>query len=281
MKAQLSALYGLKWNPFTNDVPTEALWHPPKVAHFIRRVEHLVSDGGFALICGEIGHGKSCTMRLLEQRLGTLRDVAIGACAHPQSRVVDFYRELGDIFGVALSASNRWGSFKALREKWQAHIAATLWRPVLLIDEAQEMEPAVLNELRILASTRFDSHNVLTVCLAGDNQFKKKLQQDSLLPLASRMRIRLQMDHLTPSELGEFLDHTLQAAGNPHLLTRELADTLCAHAAGNLRVLCNTAAELLTEAVHREAKQLDEKLYLELFNQPRAAPPPRAAARRR
>jgi general secretion pathway protein A len=50
----------------------------------------------------------------------------------------------------------------------------------LLIDEAQEMEPAVLNELRILASTRFDSHNVLTVCLAGDNQLKKKLQQVAL-----------------------------------------------------------------------------------------------------
>jgi len=282
MKAQLSALYGLKWNPFTNDVPTDALWHPPKVEHFIRRVEHLVGDGGFALICGEVGHGKSCTMRLLEQRLATLRDVAVGACVHPQSRVVDFYRELGDIFGVALSASNRWGSFKTLREKWQAHIAATLWRPVLLIDEAQEMEPAVLNELRILASTRFDSHNVLTVCLAGDMQLKKKLQQDTLVPLASRMRTRLQMDHLSPAELAEFLDHTLQAAGNPHLVTRELAATLCAHSAGNLRVLCNTAAELLTEGVHREVKQLDEQLYLELFNQVRAAPaPPRAVARRR
>jgi hypothetical protein len=97
------------------------------------------------------------------------------------------------------------------------------------------MEPAVLNELRILASTRFDSHNVLTVCLAGDNQLKKKLQQDSLLPLASRMQVRLQMEHLTPAELGEFLDHTLQAAGSPHLLTRELADTSAAGCAHNVQ----------------------------------------------
>jgi type II secretory pathway predicted ATPase ExeA len=281
MKAQLSALYGLKWNPFTNDVPTDALWHPSKVDHFLGRVEHLVGEGGFALVCGEVGHGKSCTMRLLEQRLGTLRDVTVGACVHPQSRVVDFYRELGDIFGVPLSASNRWGSFKVLREKWQAHIAATLWRPVLLIDEAQEMEPAVLNELRILSSTRFDSHNVLTVCLAGDMRLRDKLQQDALLPLASRIRIRLQMDYLNPADLADFVQHTLQAAGNPHLLTRELAVTLCERAAGNLRVLCNTAAELLAEGAKREVKQLDEKLYLELFGAPRAAPPPRSTARRR
>ena len=107
---------------------------------------------------------------------------------------------MGDLFGVALKPHNRWGGFKALRERWSAHIESTLVRPVLLVDEAQEMPPAVLSELRLLTSTRF-------------------------------------------------------------------------------RVLTTMAAELLAAAAHAEITQLDEKLYLEVFQAPeRTAPTPRRAA---
>ena len=54
----------------------------------------------------------------------------------PQSRVTDFYREIGDLFGLAVSTSNRWGAYKAVRAKWQEHIHQTLFRPVLLVDGA-------------------------------------------------------------------------------------------------------------------------------------------------
>jgi hypothetical protein len=57
----------------------------------------------------------------------------------PQSSLGDFYREMGDIFEVNLSLANRYGGFKALRERWLKHTQTTLFRPVLLIDEAQEM----------------------------------------------------------------------------------------------------------------------------------------------
>ena len=189
-----------------------------------------------------------------------MRDVTVGVLAHPQSRVTDFYRELGDVFGVTLSANNRWGSFKALREKWQSHIETSLQRPVLLIDEAQEVQPAVLSELRILSSAKFDSQNVLTVCLAGDDRLPEKLRTSELLPLATRIKTRLTLSYATPEELRAFLVHTLGEAGCPHLMTPELTTTLCERAAGNLRVLCNTAAELLAHGAKRELKQLDEKL---------------------
>jgi hypothetical protein len=55
----------------------------------------------------------------------------------PQSGLGDFYREMGMLFGVNLTPANPYGGFKALREKWRTHIKATLFRPVLLIDEAQ------------------------------------------------------------------------------------------------------------------------------------------------
>ena len=63
-------------------------------------------------------------------------------------------------------------------------------------------------------------------------------------------------------------------------MTPALRNTLCDHSAGNYRVLTTMAAELLVVAAQRELPQLDEKLYLEVFAQPEAPAPRRAAARR-
>lgn len=162
MTHKLLALYGLKWNPFAADVPVEALWAPPNLDHFRWRMEQQVREGGFALITGDPGTGKSVALRLLAHHLSTLPDVQIGVVMRPQSGLGDFYREIGALFGVVLAPHNRWAGFRALRERWLAHVEATRYRPVLLIDEAQEMSHPVLAELRILASTDFDSRAILT-----------------------------------------------------------------------------------------------------------------------
>ncbi len=284
MTKTLLALYGLKWNPFAPELPSEALLTTPKLDRFCWRLEQShVREGGFALITGDPGTGKSVALRVLAERLGRLREVTVGALAHPQSSVADFYRELGDLFGVALKPHNRWGGFKALRERWQAHIETTLVRPVLLIDEAQELSPAVLSELRTLSSTHFDSRLLLSVVLAGDGRLAEGLRREELLPLGSRIRARLVMEYASPEELLACLKHLVTTAGNAKLLTPELMATLCDHALGNYRVLTTMAAELLAAAAQRELPHLDEKLYLELFAAPRPGKPPapRPAAARR
>jgi general secretion pathway protein A len=113
MTKKLLALYGLKWNPFAIELPLEALCVTPKIELFCSRVEQsLVREGGFALITGDPGAGKSVALRLLAERLGRLTDLTVGALTHPQSHLADFYRELGDLFGVALHPHNRWAGFK-------------------------------------------------------------------------------------------------------------------------------------------------------------------------
>jgi hypothetical protein len=73
----------------------------------------------------------------------------VGVLSRPQASIHDIFRELGSLFGVQLSTHNRWaGCSKVLRERWQEHIDAALVRPVLIVDEAQEMVPKVLAELR-------------------------------------------------------------------------------------------------------------------------------------
>lgn len=260
----LSALYGLKWNPFLEGIPVEALCETPRLKHFAWRIEDLVMHGGFALVTGDVGAGKSAALRMLAQKLAPLREVIVGEVTRPQSRVTDFYRELGDLFGVPVSTSNRWGAYKTVRAKWQEHIQQTLFRPVLLIDEAQEMSPLLLAELRLLGSTKLDTCTIVTVVLCGDRRLEDKLRTPDLLPVASRIRTRLVLDAEPPDVLGTMLRHLLATAGNAALMTDELQRTVCEHAAGNRRVLMNLCNELLLLAVAKQAKQLDERLYLEL-----------------
>jgi type II secretory pathway predicted ATPase ExeA len=281
MNKKLLSLYGLKWNPFSPDVPTEGLLVTPRIESFCWRTENLSREGGFALITGEPGAGKSVALRILVERLSALREVRVGILSRPQAGLADFYRELGDLFGVPLQPHNRWAGSKMLREKWQAHIDAALFRPVLVIDEAQEMKSPELNELRFLCSSRLDSHMLLTAVLAGDARLLDKLNMDDLLPLGSRMRVKLALERATPDELHECLRHALAKAGAPTLMTAELMVTLCEHATGNHRALMAMAGELLLAGAQREAKQLDEKLYLELFAAPQRAVPLKAASGRR
>jgi type II secretory pathway predicted ATPase ExeA len=281
MNQKLLALYGLKWNPFAPELPIEAIYVPPKLENFCWRIEHAqIREGGFAMIHGDPGTGKSVALRLLADRLSKLPDVSVGAINHPQSNLADLYRELGDIFAVPLRPHNRCGGFKALRERWLAHMETTRRRAVLLVDEAQEMSPAALCELRLLTSACFDSQPLLCVVLAGDARLIEKLRREELIPLGSRIRTRLATEHASREELIEGLEHLLAGAGNASLMTPQLRHTLCDHAAGNYRILTTMAAELLAAAARRDLPQLDEKLYLEVFALPEAATPRRTASRR-
>lgn len=267
MNKQLLALYGLKYNPFAPELPVAALRLTQAVENFAWRIEHsLVREGGFALITGDAGTGKSVALRLLAARLAPLPDLTVAALAHPSANLADFYRELGDLFGVDLKPHNRWMGFKALRQRWLAHLDSTLLRPVLLIDEAQQVHPKVLSELRLLTQADFDSRQLLSVVLAGDRRLTALLRHEELLPLGSRIRVRLTLEYAPRHDLIECLKHLTRSAGQPQLMTDELIATLAEHAMGNYRVLINMAAELLATAARRELPKLDEKLYLEVFD---------------
>jgi type II secretory pathway predicted ATPase ExeA len=281
MNKSLLALYGLKWNPFSAELPTEALLATPALEDFAWRIENThVREGGFALITGVPGTGKSVALRLLAARLERLPDLTVAALAHPSANLADFYRELGDLFAVELKPHNRWMGFKALRNRWLAHLDASLMRPVLLIDEAQELAPAVFNELRLLASSQFDSRTLLSVIIAGDQRLTELLRRDDLLPLGSRIRARLTLEHASREQLLACLEHLTATAGNPALINDALAHALADHAMGNYRVLTNMAAEILAYAARHELTQLDEKLFFDVFHADRGPKQrrPRSAA---
>jgi hypothetical protein len=226
----------------------------------------MAQQGGFALITGEPGLGKSKTLHKIACYLEKIPDLAVGVMQRPQSKLGDFYRELGELFNVALSPANRYGGFKTLRERWIHHCQSTLFKPVLLIDEAQHVSDECLTELRILQSHQFDSQNLLFTVLCGDNRLPERFRSPELLPLGSRIGPRLVLEPLTPDQLQEYLHFALNQAGNSQLMTEGLIRTLAGHAANNLRILNQMAVELLNTAAVKELPKIDETLFFELFS---------------
>lgn len=263
--ANIRTLYGLKYNPFIPDLPPEALYAIPGTEPFALRVHHMAAQGGFALITGDPGLGKSKTLQLIAIGLEQIPDLTVRVMQRPQSSMGDFYRELGELFNVGLSPANRYGGFKALRSRWLTHCQSTLLRPVLLIDEAQHVSTECLTELRLLQSHHFDSQSLLFVILCGDNRLPERFRSADLLPLGSRIGPRLVLPPLSPEQLQDYLNFALEKAGHPQLMSPELIRTLAAHAANNLRVINHMAAELLSAAAEKNLPRIDESLFFELF----------------
>src|SRR5204862_7226369 len=102
MNINLPSLYTLKFNHFSPEIPTAALWVSPSLESFCWRIEQQIGEGGFALALGDPGTGKSAALRILCERLNHGRDLCVGILTRPQASLADFYRELGDLFSVPL-----------------------------------------------------------------------------------------------------------------------------------------------------------------------------------
>jgi type II secretory pathway predicted ATPase ExeA len=265
MRNNLNGWFSIKFNPFSADIPNSCIWTQTEAGMFLRRLENLSVTGGFALITGEPGTGKSVFLRYAATELQKKGNIKVGFFSRPQSTMSDFYRELGDIFGLPVSACNRWCNFMTLRKNWIEHISTTLYRPVLIIDEAQIMKPPIFNEIRLLSSMEMDSKNALTVIFAGNRRLGEMLKTEELLPLGSRIRCRLHKENLDEESLLQFLEYMLDQAGNRALMTENLKNALVGHCAGNIRALTNMANEILNIAMIQEQTQLTEKMFFDLL----------------
>ena len=263
---KLLSLWGLKWNPFSPELPSEGLLATPKIESFAWRVEQLVQEGGFALINGESGTGKSVALRIVAERLSALRDVVVGVLERPQSKNADFYRELGEIFSVKLRPSNRYGGFKALARTVEspcgllAHQAGVVGRRST--GDGSGRAERTANPLQ----RRLRRHVAVDHRPCGRWASFGSAASSGLGSAGTRIRTRLCTEAATRDELLELLKHALVKAGNATLMTDELMDVLVDHSAGNYRLLMTMSAELLAYGIAHEVSQLDEKFYLELFH---------------
>lgn len=254
--------FGLKWNPFDGETPSANLWSHDEHDEFIMRVQQLTKVGGFAMVTGTPGLGKSALLRSMKHQLSMGGKIKTNELSRPQSRLRDFYHEIGALYGVTLTGANRFGTFNRLREDWQGQIKNKRQRPLLIIDEAQELHPEVLLELRLLSSVDLDSRSIMTVVLAGDERLQTMMDRPEHRPIKSRIRVGLRLKEWESANLQEFLEHQLREAGRPDLFDPEVQQALSEQCLGNPRVLNSLCNECLIAARRLEKQVVDMDVYL-------------------
>jgi type II secretory pathway predicted ATPase ExeA len=257
--------FGLRTNPFFGELSAKDIYVTDKMEIFCQKAGSVVTNGGFAVLTGDPGMGKSCLTRRFSSNLAEVPELMVRALSLPKCSNRDFYRQMTKSFAVPMATTNRYSNFSSLREKWQSHVRGNNLRPILIIDEAQELSGDILLELRLLGSTEYDSKCILGVFLAGDRRLQERLQQAELSPIASRVRATMNLDSQSVVDMGKILDNSLDKAGNIDLFSPGLKKLVVDSAAGNPRTMMTIGNDLLMNACAQGASKIDEDMFYEIF----------------
>ncbi len=182
--------------------------HREALAHLLYGIR---SEGGFVLLTGEVGAGKTTVCRCLLEQLPEGTEVAF--IINPKVTAAELLASICDELGIA---PQRTDSVKELVDVINRHLLATDrrgGRVLLIIDEAQNLSPDVLEQIRLLTNLETSRRKLLQVILIGQPELNLILERPELRQLSQRITARY---HLTPLSLDEtraYILHRLKVAG--------------------------------------------------------------------
>ena len=169
--------------------------------------------GGFVQLTGEVGTGKTTMIRtLLEQRLP---DVDVAMIHNPRQGEQEFVQTVCDELGIKYP--KRGTTMKVLVDALNEHLLKTHAegrRTVLIIDEAQNLQPEVLEQVRLLTNLETHKEKLLRIMLVGQPELSDLLARPDLRQLAQRITARYHLMPLSENETAEYIRHRLRVAGN-------------------------------------------------------------------
>jgi general secretion pathway protein A len=206
--------FGLNEKPFSITPDPRYLFmserHGEALAHLVYGV---TESGGFIQLTGEVGTGKTTLVRtLLLNRMPGNADVAV--VLNPQLSVVEFLATICEELHIDVS-HNR-GSIKAQTDALNQHLLAAHAngrRTILVVDEAQNLSPAVLEQVRLLTNLETAKQKLLQIILIGQPELRDLLARNDLRQLAQRITGRYHLEPLTREESAQYIEHRLKVAG--------------------------------------------------------------------
>jgi general secretion pathway protein A len=205
--------FGLTEAPFSIAVNPRYLFMSPRhrdaLAHLLYGVG---AGGGFILLTGEVGTGKTTINRCLLEQLPPDTDVAI--ILNPALNAIELLASACDELGIQYDPQQH--TLKTLTDKLHSFLLENHTRgrkTVLLIDEAQHLDFDVLEQIRLLTNLETNSEKLLQIILIGQPELAHMLAQPELRQLNQRITARYNLDPLTLDETGAYIQHRLQVAG--------------------------------------------------------------------
>ena len=220
LRASLLTMYhryfGLKEVPFSIAVNPRYLFmstrHRDALAHLIYGVGE---GGGFILLTGEVGTGKTTINRSLLEQLPDNTDIAL--ILNPALNAVELLATVCDELHISYEREDQ-NSLKILSDKLHHFLLANYAKgrnTVLLIDEAQHLKFDVLEQVRLLTNLETNTKKLLQIILVGQPELRTLLNKPELRQLAQRITARYQLKPLNLQETRDYIRHRLQVAGLP------------------------------------------------------------------
>lgn len=205
--------FGLKEDPFSIAPDPQFLYmserHREALAHLVYGMK---TEGGFILLTGEVGTGKTTVCRCLLEQIPANSEISF--VFNPKLTVVELLETICDELRIGYPQDNR--SIKVFidalnRFLLEAHGKGR--KTVLIIDEAQNLSVSVLEQIRLLTNLETNKQKLLQVIMLGQPELKQILERPELRQLAQRITARYHLEPLSKNEITSYVNHRLAVAG--------------------------------------------------------------------
>lgn len=253
--------FGIRKAPFSIAPDPRYLYmseqHREALAHLLYGIK---SDGGFVLLTGEVGTGKTTICRRLLQLLS--KTVVVAFVINPRLSVADLLATICDEFRIGYPKKN--ASIKIFVDLINAYLLdahANRRKAILLIDEAQNLSDEVLEQIRLLTNLETNQRKLLQIILIGQPELRDKLARPEMRQLAQRIVARFHLGPLRKHEIAPYVRHRLRIAGvDPELFSPRSLKRLSRVSGGIPRLINTICDRALLGAYVCEKKQVDRNL---------------------
>jgi general secretion pathway protein A len=234
--------YGLNEKPFGTTPDPKFLYLTPAHREALAQLIYGVQENkGFIVLSGEVGTGKTTLLHTLLRKLD--RDAAVAFLSNSTLPFDDLVAYMLEDFGIAQTGSTRVERLVALNRFLIERCRAGR-TTVLILDEAQNLTPDTLEQVRLLSNFETPTHKLLQILLVGQPELRAKLQLPELRQLKQRIGLRCAIRPLTLEETYDYIRSRLRVAGAPEVgLFTDGAVRRIAEYAGGIPRLINTVCD--------------------------------------
>jgi len=229
--------YGFKEKPFNLTPDSRFFFHSAKHEEALNRLLLAISErNGFAVITGEIGSGKTTVCRALLSKLDRETKVALILNTHLSKK--ELLTTILEDLGVEYTSTSKTRLLKALNEYLVAQASLGV-NVVLIIDEAQNLTPSVLEEVRMLSNLETESEKLIQIILIGQPELREKLSHPRLEQFSQRVVFYYHLAPLSRDETKRYITHRLKTSGNydQGLFSYEAIEEIYAYSNGIPRLI--------------------------------------------
>ncbi len=237
--------FGLKENPFNVNPDPRYLFLTGNTQEALACLTYgIETRKGFILLTGEVGTGKTTLINKLLEWLHKER-VFTAFVFNPRLSVSQFFDFMMADFGIPCETHQK-GQMLLKLNQWLLERYQAGERAVLVVDEAQNLSPQMLEEIRLLTNLETSTEKLLQIVLAGQPELEQKLNQPQLRQLRQRITLRAKTRQLTLEETHGYIVERMRIAGaeNPDVFSPEAVEAVHRYARGIPRVtnlLCEHA----------------------------------------